>query len=129
MTKRGSVLRSLACHYCGERAGTEDHIVPRADLPKPLSQLPYWFRANDVVPSCTDCNGRKAWFRSDCVCEHCTWAWNTAIARFLPIGYTERGWVTLQQNKTLASPVTRPAPARADYPGSRPESESQALSS
>jgi hypothetical protein len=129
--KRGSVLRSLTCHYCGERAEGEDHIVPRADLPKPLSKLPYWFRANDVVPACQPCNGDKAWFRSDCVCSHCTWAWSTAHALFLPEGYTERGWVAIQQNPTIAMPLAVPRPDRSAYPGTREgrsDRESQALS-
>jgi len=28
----GSVLASTTCHYCGGKANTEDHIVPRCDL-------------------------------------------------------------------------------------------------
>lgn len=98
---RGSVLRSLSCHYCGGKAGTEDHIVPRADLPRPMSRVPYWFRSLDVVPACGECNGRKAWFRSDCACDHCVWAWNTAKNCFMPVGYEERGWVALQQDPNL----------------------------
>jgi hypothetical protein len=94
----GSVLVSKVCHYCGGKATTEDHIVPRCDLPKPLSLLPYWFRSQNVVPSCLDCNGDKGPFRSDCTCAHCTWAWNTAIACFLPVGYVPRGYVTLQHH-------------------------------
>jgi len=115
--KRGTVLRSLTCHYCGKRAESEDHIVPRADLPKPLSTLPYWFRSQFVVPSCQPCNGEKSWFRSDCACAHCTWVWSTARALFLPPGYTERGWVAVQQNPTITLPLTTPRPARSAYPG------------
>jgi len=132
-SSRGTVLRSLACHYCGERASTEDHIVPRADLPKPMAKVPYWFRSLDVVPSCLDCNGRKSWFRSDCACEHCTWAWNTAKNVFLPEGYVERGWIALQRNTTLALPLAEPVPSRDAYPGQDPSRdnrrEQQALSS
>jgi hypothetical protein len=80
----GSLLRSTICHYCGGKATTEDHIVPRAILPKPLSLLPYWFRANDVVPACFDCNGDKGCERSDCECDQCTWAWNVASKCFIP---------------------------------------------
>jgi hypothetical protein len=80
----GSVLRSTICHYCGGKATTEDHIVPRAILPKPLSLLPYWFRGNNVVPACWDCNiVLKGAERSDCECDECTWAWNTALALFV----------------------------------------------
>lgn len=91
----GTVLRSSVCHYCGDPARTEDHIVPRADLPKPMAILPYWFRSQNVVPACQDCNGTKAALRSDCTCGHCTWAWNTAIACFLPDGYQPRGYIKI----------------------------------
>src|SRR3954462_498010 len=79
----GSVLRSTVCHYCEGKATTEDHIVPRAILPKPLSRLPYWFRANDVVPACFTCNGEKGCERSGCECDQCTWAWNVALKLFV----------------------------------------------
>jgi len=91
----GTVLISKVCHYCGGKATTEDHIVPRADLPKPLSRLPYWFRSQNVVPACLDCNGRKDCLRSDCTCPHCEWAWNTAIKCFLPPGYRPRGYISI----------------------------------
>jgi hypothetical protein len=91
----GSLLRSQLCHYCGEKATTEDHIVPRAVLPKPMSKLPYWFRSNDVVPACLDCNGRKGEEMSDCTCDQCTWAWNTALACFIPEGTRPREIVPL----------------------------------
>lgn len=81
----GTVLPSSTCHYCGAKALTEDHIVPRHLLPKPMSTLPYWFRSNDVVAACTLCNWAKSHFRSDCECDQCTWAWNTALGC---------GWVT-----------------------------------
>lgn len=89
----GSVLRSQTCHYCGDPARSEDHIVPRADLPKPMAQLPYWFRSQNVVPACLPCNGKKADLRSDCTCEHCSWAWCTALACFLAPNYRPRGHV------------------------------------
>lgn len=91
----GSVLRSSTCHYCGRKATTEDHIVPRSILPKPMSQVPYWFRSNDVVPACLDCNGRKGSEMSDCVCAQCTWAWNTALACFIKPGLRPREIVPL----------------------------------
>jgi hypothetical protein len=91
----GSVLVSTTCHYCGGKANTQDHIVPRCDLPKPLSRLPYWFRSQMVVPACKKCNGEKGCYRSDCTCAHCEWAWNTALALFLPPGYTPRGYVSI----------------------------------
>jgi hypothetical protein len=127
-SKRGTVLRSLTCHYCGGKAGTEDHVVPRADLPRPLSVLPYWFRSQFTVPSCKDCNNAKSWFRSDCACQHCTWVWGTARALFLPEGYTERGWIAVQKNPTIAMPLAVPRPDRSAYPGTRSDRESQALS-
>lgn len=90
----GTVLPSSTCHYCGDKATTEDHIVPRADLPKPMSLLPYWFRSNNVVPACFKCNVViKGCYRSDCTCDHCDWAWRTAMACFLPEGYEPRGFV------------------------------------
>lgn len=89
----GTVLPSSTCHYCGDKATTEDHIVPRCDLPKPMSRVPYWFRSTNVVPACGPCNNRKGACRSDCECNHCRWAWVTAKACFLPEGYQERGLV------------------------------------
>lgn len=80
----GTALYSQVCHYCGGKATTDDHIVPRALLPKPLSRIPYWYRYNLCVPACMDCNGHKAHFRSDCACGHCTWAWKTALKLFIP---------------------------------------------
>ena len=90
----GSVRISQICHYCGGKATTEDHIVPRCDLPPGIRQ-PYWFRSNNVVPSCSPCNNSKGCLRSDCGCPHCDWAWATALARFLPLGYEPHGYVTL----------------------------------
>lgn len=91
----GSLLASLVCHYCGEKATTQDHIVPRCDLP-PLILLPPWFRNQLVVPACKDCNGEKGPFRSDCQCPHCDWVWATAIGEgFLPLGYQPRGFVSI----------------------------------
>lgn len=82
-----TALMSTICHYCGGRATTEDHIVPRADLPKPMYTLPYWFRINNVVPACSTCNNIKGRLRSDCTCDQCEWAWNTAIGALLPSDY------------------------------------------
>lgn len=92
----GSVLTSTICHYCGGRADSQDHIVPQADLPKPQSRLPYWFRSQNIVPACKPCNGKKGCLRSDCTCDHCTWAWNVAMKCFLPAGYAPRGYITVQ---------------------------------
>jgi hypothetical protein len=88
-------LYASTCHYCGGKATTDDHVVPRCDLPKPLSRLPYWYRSLLVVPACKKCNGDKGPFRSDCTCDLCDWLWVTAKARFLPEGYVERGWVKI----------------------------------
>ena len=97
-----STLRlSQVCHYCGERATTVDHIVPRADLPRPLSRLPYWYRSLNEVPACFDCNGTKSALRSDCACAQCTWSWATAQAIWLPVGYQPRGHVKVVRNRPL----------------------------
>lgn len=82
----GTVLPSSVCHYCGAKATTEDHIVPRCDLPAGIEQ-PYWFRSNNVVAACSPCNWTKGRDRSDCTCDHCTWAWKTALACLLPVDY------------------------------------------
>ena len=97
----GSLRTSNTCHYCGGRATTVDHIVPRADLPRPLSRLPYWYRSQIEVPACLRCNGTKAAFRSDCECGQCVWAWNTAQAIWMPIGYRPRGYVQVVRNRPL----------------------------
>lgn len=76
---------SQICHYCGGKAETDDHIVPKSILPKPQSVLPYWFRAFNVVPACKDCNNWKANYRSDCSCEACVWAWNVALALYITV--------------------------------------------
>ena len=81
---------SSACHYCGKRATTDDHIVPRSAFTMHQSALPYWYRQHNIAPACQPCNGFKAHFRSDCVCAQCTWAWQVALALFLPIGYEPR---------------------------------------
>jgi hypothetical protein len=96
-----SLRISQICHYCGGRATTSDHIVPRADLPRPLSRLPYWFRSQNEVPACFTCNGDKAAFRSDCLCAQCTWCWCTAQACFMPVGYQPRGYVSIVQNRPV----------------------------
>lgn len=89
----GSVLESSICHYCGpdgEKATTQDHIVPRCLLPKPLSMVPYWFRQHFVVPSCSPCNRVKAHYRSTCMCPQCTWCWGVASKVYLPLGFSVR---------------------------------------
>lgn len=95
----GSLLRSRICHYCGGRANTVDHVVPRCDLPRPLSRLPYWFRSQNEVPACRECNHTKAAFRSDCECAQCSWAWATAQACFMPVGYRPRGYIRVVRNR------------------------------
>lgn len=89
----GTVLISKFCHYCEGKAETEDHIIPRCDLPKPISLLPYWFRQHVVVPCCKKCNNDKSWFRSSCTCPHCEWVWNTAYGEgFIPRDYIPHGY-------------------------------------
>lgn len=84
----GTLLVSTICHYCGEKAQSQDHIVPQSALPKPQSKLPYWWRANNIVPACFRCNGEKAYFRSDCECDQCTWAWTVGLKKFVLPTYT-----------------------------------------
>jgi len=95
----GTLLRSTRCHYCGEHATTVDHIVPRADLPKPLARLPYWFKDLDEVPACTRCNNDKGRMRSDCACRQCNSAWGCALARFLPKDYVMPEYVCVVRNR------------------------------
>lgn len=97
----GSVLISTICHYCGETGSrergkiTQDHIIPRCDLP-PLILLPPWFRNHLVVPACSKCNNEKGCLRSDCTCDHCTWVWGTAEGEgFFRVGYKPRGFVSV----------------------------------
>lgn len=96
----GSVLLSTVCHYCGERANTQDHVVPRAALPRPQSRLPYWFRSQNIVPACKRCNGMKGDYRSDCDCPQCSWCWATALAVFLPEGYRPRGYISVRRMRS-----------------------------
>jgi hypothetical protein len=96
----GSLLSSTVCHYCGGKATTEDHIVPKSILPKPMSRVPYWFRSNDVVPACFDCNGRKGAEMSDCDCAQCTWAWAVAAKLFIDPDIRPRRTVVLIGDKT-----------------------------
>lgn len=70
---------SSVCHYCGGKATTDDHIVPRAAFGVFQSRLPYWFRQHNITPSCQPCNNFKAHFRSDCECDQCVWVWITAL--------------------------------------------------
>lgn len=71
----GTVLTSTICHYCRGRARTEDHVVPRCALPRPMVRLPEWFRAMNVVPACSKCNNDKGAMRSSCGCAQCSRAW------------------------------------------------------
>jgi len=98
----GSVFTSQTCHYCGGKAESEDHIVPRAILPKPQSRLPYWFRELNVVPCCKACNNRKGANRSDCECGQCRGAWGAATARFIEPEYRTMPRATV---KVLRSPA------------------------
>lgn len=101
----GSVLQSSTCHYCTERkADTVDHLVPRAVLPKPYFYLPRWFRDQNEAPSCKQDNNLKAFYRSTCTCDQCTFVWNAALALFIPSGYRPRG------------PIQVPAPPPPDPP-------------
>jgi 5-methylcytosine-specific restriction endonuclease McrA len=95
----GSLLSSTVCHYCGKKATTEDHIVPKALLPKPMSRVPYWFRSNDVVPACFDCNGEKGMERSDCDCAQCVWAWAVATKLWIDPNIRPRRTVVLVGGK------------------------------
>lgn len=51
------------CHYCGERASTLDHIVPRS-AGGPSCQ---W----NLVGSCSPCNSIKSSYRGVCTCFRC----------------------------------------------------------
>ncbi len=82
-----SAFESGICHYCGDHAGTVDHVVPRSAFPQPLARQPYWFRSYNEVPCCKKCNNDKGSLRSDCTCDTCVWAWNTAMALFVKDGY------------------------------------------
>jgi len=94
---RLAVQRAYAsgiCHYCGDRATTDDHVVPRSAFRTPQSALPYWFRCHNIVPACKPCNGFKANYRSECECNQCDWVWRTALALYLPEDYEVRTrWV------------------------------------
>lgn len=96
-----SLLASRTCHYCGTTDGkiTQDHIIPRCDLP-PLILLPQWFRFHLVVASCSPCNNTKGALRSDCECAQCSWVWGTALGcGFMREGYRPRGYVRVVQNR------------------------------
>ena len=63
------------CHYCLEElATTDDHIVPRAIIPKRL-KLSGWMLMLNRVPACLTCNNRKGSFRAACDCPQCVKAW------------------------------------------------------
>ena len=53
-----------ACHYCGGKATTRDHVVPRSrgGTNKP----------QNLVPACEPCNKAKADKWPTCDCWHCT---------------------------------------------------------
>lgn len=97
----GFLLRSTICHYCdtSRERMTDDHIVPRCDLWKPQSLLPYWFRELNSVPACKNCNNEKGAKRSNCDCEQCTAAWAVALKYYLPQGYTPRGYYTMRNQE------------------------------
>ena len=78
---------SSICHYCGDKATTDDHIVPKSAFSVHQSALPYWFRQHNIAPCCFDCNQFKANFRSDCECNQCTWVWKVALSMFLAEDY------------------------------------------
>lgn len=59
------------CHYCGGRATTRDHIVPKS-LMASKKYDPYF---TNFVACCVPCNVKKANKRSDCNCLTCTRAW------------------------------------------------------
>ncbi len=61
------------CHYCGGRAGTRDHIVPRCLLRRPFVPIP---GAANIVHACERCNQLKGWARAACSCIVCCVAWN-----------------------------------------------------
>ena len=62
-----------ACHYCGGRGDTKDHIVARHWYNNRV--LPQFVAEANKVPACADCNNRKDCLRSDCTCSICTLAW------------------------------------------------------
>lgn len=81
---------SSVCHYCGSKATTDDHIVPKSAFSVHQSALPYWFRQHNIAPCCRPCNHFKANYQSDCSCSQCTWVWKVALAMFLPSDYVVR---------------------------------------
>lgn len=97
----GSVLASQTCHYCKGKARTEDHVVPRCALPRPLSRLPEWFRSMNVVPACKNCNNDKGAARSSCACKQCTNAWGAARQWIVPSYRCERIWVSQNTRREM----------------------------
>lgn len=59
------------CHYCGERATTRDHVVPRAHVRVRVTDG----APPNTVPACYACNQAKGQRRSPCACEVCETAW------------------------------------------------------
>src|SRR4051794_14416564 len=60
------------CHYCGGKANTKDHIVPKSRLIRPYS---YVAGIPHLVPACSRCNQLKGANRSTCNCYTCRAAW------------------------------------------------------
>lgn len=88
-TKREQVIR--LCHYCGERARTRDHVVPRSRLERGSLMLGQII--GNTVPACHSCNQRKGTLRvADC-CSRCETLW---------VQYGPRGWATKVPTITLA---------------------------
>lgn len=88
-TKREQVIRF--CHYCGERARTRDHVVPRSRLERGALMLGQII--GNTVHACYSCNQRKATMRVEDCCARCESLW----AQYGPIG-----WLTKVPTITLA---------------------------
>jgi hypothetical protein len=67
------LAQPVLCHYCRVRPGvTRDHVVPRMRLERGKRLVGGY--ANNSVPSCQMCNGRKGSSRVDC-CPECLAKW------------------------------------------------------
>lgn len=90
---KAKAVKKLWCHYCGARATTRDHVVPRSLL------VDYTFQnfVQNIVPACYDCNQAKKSLRSDCRCEICLNAWRTLG----PVGWEEIEVVTISQYENV----------------------------
>lgn len=72
------------CHYCGGKAGTRDHVVPRSLLNRTqryMGQI-----TNNSVPACASCNQAKGSKRVIDCCEFCDSRW----ALYGPMNYVDR---------------------------------------